>query len=501
MIKILRPQQTEALEAIENNNRGIINLPTGTGKTLIQSRAIANDVKKAVKRCGVYVILSPRILLSNQILEEVQRDLTLNSVDAHYHVVHSGKDDYDRNTLALLRSLGKDAVTYRQIKSGTSSKDIIEQYNSARKDKVPLIISSTYHSFGRVIASKIPITVIHCDEAHYLVTDSFEWISALDNLRAYFYTATTRETPSKEDGIGMNNEERFGKIIAQKTPLEMIEAGEMVRPRLHLVDMQDQPQDDSGDALAIVEAFKEHKSLCNVGAKLLVVAKGQEHIQNLMNSKVFAQLRRTRPNLKMFDITSEYGARVNGIKVSRDIFFKELRNMTDSDDAIIVHYDILTEGIDVPGITGVMLFNSMKKSKFLQTNGRASRLHSIDRARLYSGEITPSQLDEMVKKYSYVIVPVYGSLGDDLKANVRDIITELRSYGFKPSEDIVIKQKRGKQLPVSFELTTSPTKAAKDFFDFATTVIHDLEDEEKADLLAEQLNEVATIDQLAELLV
>jgi superfamily II DNA or RNA helicase len=73
----LRAHQNNALNSLSAAVRGIINLPTGTGKTLIQSRKIVNEITASVGT-KVYVVLSPRILLSNQLMGDVKEDLVAN---------------------------------------------------------------------------------------------------------------------------------------------------------------------------------------------------------------------------------------------------------------------------------------------------------------------------------------------------------------------------------------------------------------------------------------
>ena len=72
--KILRSHQQGAVDILAKSIRGIICHPTGTGKTLIQSRSISSNIKQANAPL-VYVILSPRIMLSNQLLADVKGDL------------------------------------------------------------------------------------------------------------------------------------------------------------------------------------------------------------------------------------------------------------------------------------------------------------------------------------------------------------------------------------------------------------------------------------------
>ena len=202
----------------------------------------------------------------------------------------------------------------------------------------------------------------------------------------------------------------------------------------------------------------------------------------------------------MFDISSATGARINGETVKRDVFLKELRAMTDTDEAIIIHHDILAEGIDVPGITGVMPLISLKKSKFLQTLGRATRLHGSDRARLYTEKMLPEELKRFVKPYAWLIVPMYGEIGEDLRDDMKEMIRELRDHGFNPSEDIMVRQERGLAKLVPIRVVNEKTRSMTGLLDFAADVIHQLEAEEEANDIIEMAATIKTPDDLAKLL-
>lgn len=485
-MKKLQPHQVNAEAALSAAVRGIINLPTGTGKTLIQSRAIVNHIQHNEPK--VYVIASPRILLSNQLMSDVRADLAHNGVSAQYLVVHSGRPD-DRKDIELEHDLG---ISFRETLSGTKVETIAEAYRRATAEKVSLVVSSTYHSIGRIVKANIPVEILFCDEAHYLVQEQFSWIVAtpFPAKRAYYFTATLRETPSKE-GMGMNNSALFGNVLYRELPVDMIAAGQMVRPRMHLVDMSHAPQKDEADGLAVAEAFVEHRSLLNgIGAKMLVVAKdGSDHLNSLAQHPLVADLIESRPSFRVFDISSAFGARINGIEVTRSKFLEELRSMKDHDEAIIIHHDILAEGIDVAGITGVMPLISLGKAKFLQTLGRSTRLHDNDRSRLYAGKMTANELRRFTKPYAWLIVPVYGEIGEDMHEDMAKMIRELRTYGFNPSEDVVIRQKRGKKVPEPIASVTDKATLNTAILEFVAEVVHTIEDEKKAEELEQRRKE------------
>lgn len=436
----------------------------------------------------MFVVLSPRILLTNQLYNEVKEILYQNRKDCQYLIVHSGSPG-DNSDMSW-----SEEMPYREVKSTTSTNEIREQYESSVREKVPLIIFGTYDSSARIASSGIPVYMLLCDEAHYLVSTEFSWIKyekytdgrfQFDAERKYYFTATLRNT-SSDEGLGMSNSKDFGPIIYSKTPLDMVVAGEIIRPRIHLVNVTSQ-EATSGldmDVNAIIDSFTEHRVHCKIGAKLLVVTKGSEHLDQIVKHPKISEELETRPNLRVFDITSVHKPRINGTIVKREEFLFQLQSMSDSDEALILHVRILTEGIDVPGITGVMIMNDLTPSSFLQTLGRSTRLYSKDRKRLYDGSLTYNELNRFVKAFAWVIVPVYGVIGNDLRANIQLMIRDLRTYGFDASEDVVIKESKGKAVPVPLsglnELDTRGIAYRNTIMD----IVHDVEAKEIAEKLS-----------------
>jgi hypothetical protein len=495
--RVARPHQTEALTAISKAVLGIINLPTGTGKSLIQAGAIAHEIELNIN--SVHVVLAPRILLTNQLFASIKEDLVNSAIDCQYLVVHSGKGTAgDLKWLRAMAKVAKEkgiAAHHRDVVITTRKAIIIETYDKAQREGIPLVIMGTYDSANRIIESGIPVTTLHCDEAHYLVpnlednTGKFASIPRVfPTQKKYYYTATMKFTSGN---LGMNNPELFGEIIYQKLPIEMIHAGEILRPRMHLVNVPDIEETDivSIDVAAITAAFEEHRAMIAyesssyIAPKMLVVAQGSEHLNDIVNHPRMIKLMNDRGNLTIFDISSAYKPRINGVVVKRDEFLKQLQGLTDQDEAIIVHVRILSEGIDVPGITGIMPLNNLKQSTFLQTLGRGTRLHSKDRSKLYSGDMKSDELRRFVKPYAWVIVPVYGTLGEEIRKNVTTIIENVRSFGFQPFEDIFVKTSKGALIPDPIGTTNEVDDTTMRLREFVGSVTHDIESREKADEL------------------
>ncbi len=311
----------------------------------------------------------------------------------------------------------------------------------------PLIFFSTYNSAIRIEQGrgKEKINMILNDEAHYLVQERFNTdFNQMETERKYFFTATTKETPSDE-GLGMNNVEFYGEKIYTMTPWEAIQKGRIVRPRVHIVSTNDDrvmTQNDLDKNLGrlVINSFNEHSKLLKNGlkAKMLIAASGLNDMKRLIGSDEILDF--INNGGKFFAVASdqEVNNYINGKRVARREWLKQLQidGANPNQELIVIHYDILTEGIDVPGLTGVLFLRDQKKSKFIQTFGRVARLNRYDRDLMNKGVITPNDLDKMNKPYAWIIIPAIKTEDTDKLANLEHLIAELRDFGFNPTEDI-----------------------------------------------------------------
>jgi len=447
--------QKEAVATTLKNDRGIICMPTGVGKTFCQASMIADDIIKN-RKFKMYVVNAPRIMLSYQLLREVYGFLIGYNIDARYMFVHSGGTSDEKE----LEEIRKDStVKYSQIESGTSPKVIGEFIKTAEEQNLPLIFFSTYNSAERIQIAKdgieafeertLPdISMVLNDEAHYLIQEQFhDILNTLESPRCYFFTATMIHTPS-DNGMGMNNKEMYGEVIYQMLPIDAIRIGKMIRPRLHYVTTDGVYNvDDYNKSLnkIIVDTFKQHeKVLIKMKPKVLVSAKGTQDIAGFLNSDEYNELRQEGVDIYAVASTDEIGNRINDERVRRQEFLKRLKvDGTDKSKRLIVlHYDILAEGIDVSGFTGIMPLRTLTKSKFLQTFGRSARPDKEDRPIIdaivnKNGVIVHEEWKQMNKPYAYVMIPNIIHNNEDDEANTTQLIRELRTYGFNPSEDIL----------------------------------------------------------------
>jgi len=445
----LYPHQKDAVASTSRKSKGIVCMPTGTGKTYCQATMIANDILKNRNQYKLYVVNAPRIVLTYQLLKEVYGFLVKAGIEARYMFVHSGGMTDKKELEEMRLESVEHKIRFSEIESGTSVIGIKEMITKSRRLKLPLIIFSTYNSAKNIedankrFAENIPVSITMNDEAHYLVQEQFhDILNTLTTNRCFFFTATTIHTPS-DLGMGMNNKKVYGDILYHMSPRQAIDLGLMVRPRVHIVTTKGVYNSDDYDkslCKIIRDSYNQHqKFIGEMNAKILISTKGTQDILDFVDSSEYNSLRREGVDIYAVASNPEIGNQINGDGFSRSMFLKKLRQdgADNSKKLIVLHYDILAEGIDVSGFTGIMPLRTLRKAKFLQTYGRSARLDPQDRIRIKSGEIKPDDLHLMNKPYSYIIIPNIVHTNEDDKENFKQLIIELRAYDFKPYEDIV----------------------------------------------------------------
>jgi superfamily II DNA or RNA helicase len=379
----LRPHQQRTVDAMAIHSLGQSYQPTGSGKTICMIadtlRAFENSVSQTV------VVVAPRIGLALQLCSEFMEHIMNASV---FHV-HSGHTPYH---------------------SSTNPDDL---YKWAFHVKTHKLIFTTYHSLHRVVESGIQIDTIYFDEAHHSVKKSFfepTKILSQTAKRCYFFTATPKysQTASKP---GMNWSDVYGKVISKVTASELVEGGFIIPPVINVNKMdivRDKDYAAEYDCMTLLDTILNEDNM----QKVLVAAPNTKVLIRMIAETDFM----TEIQSHGYDvlwITSKYGAFINNKKVSRTEFFDTLNEWGKDNDRkfILLHYSILSEGINVSGLTACVLMRNMDNIGLAQTIGRVIRLHQDDARRLSEGTLVPGDIESYTKSYGFIHVPVYSNVG------------------------------------------------------------------------------------------
>jgi len=527
---ILREHQKLAMEEIGKamgfgENRGRIVLPTGTGKTRIEGEIIVALIGK--NKTSINVVLAPRILLTYQLLDRIAKIISSYSIECAFLNVNSGDFDSER----LEKYFLKRGMRPEKIETTTIVEDIKNKILNAKKENKPLTIFSTYNSVGRVAEavrqtnSKIDAYIY--DEAQYCVTTGeFKEIPNLESKYKFFFTATEKYTDDPENGVGMKNEKKFGRVIYTEEPKSLIAKGEMASVSMHLVGAKEDISNDNYESKAriTVEAFDKHRNVLkehsaqpdSIGPKMLVACDTQDSLKGIMLSKCLKEYKEAHPWVKLYALCSDYGIYIEGYghkpKVSNkdkeDMFAclqtpKDGGDMEDTDEVIIFHVDMIAEGMDIPSITAVLPFRNLGKIKFLQNLGRGTRLLDIDRKNLYDGTIKPKDWKSYIKPYCWLILPVISKEAYDFKKRCQDYIHELRSGGFDTSEMVIIDNiVAPPEEKETDDITGNIMRTFRTGKDIVTEVIQEIEEGETMSKFMEQAFEFQklTEDEQAQLI-
>ena len=331
MTLTLRPHQLDAVNAMSDNTKGQVIVPTGGGKTM----CMIEDAKKRFSQDSLprtIVVVAPRILLANQLSAEFLEHIT--DVDVAH--VHSGETHHF---------------------STTKTDELENWYHNSIKN---ILIFTTYHSLHKIQESlEIEVDTIYFDEAHNSVQKNFfpatEHFSHLAK-RCYFFTATPKHSRSPVKA-GMNWPE-YGQVICQVPAPQLVKEGYILPPKVEVYQSRILHKDELVADRDCEQMIDSIDNLCK--NKVLICAKSTKQIIALLSQTDFIQELADR-GYSWLTITSKTGAIVDGEKVDREEFFNTLNawGRDTTKKFVVLHHSILSEGINVNGLEAVLFLRSM----------------------------------------------------------------------------------------------------------------------------------------------
>lgn len=413
----LRPHQPRTIAAMLSASKGIVVQPTGAGKTLEQILH-AQALLDASQSGLTAVIVAPRLLLCNQLSEEYLQVLDTSKV--HVMHVHSGETHHFSTTKPSQISLFN---------------------NTARAAGESCFIFTTYHSLHRIVDAGIDIDVAYFDEAHNATrTDFFVKTACVSEMAnsCYFFTATPRHSKNPH-GRGMNNKLVFGDVIETTPAQELIASGSIIPPSIQIHEQpavartkDNAANCDSNTVIEIIDNLDD-----TAGQKVLVAAPSSKIIWGMVAQTDMLQQLSER-GYDVMHITAKHGAYVNKTKVNREVFFDTLTawGKDPSRKFVVFHYSILSEGINVPGLTHCVLLRNLNIVEMAQTIGRVIRMNSADALDIAEGRLTAGDLGNYRKPFGYVTVPIYGNYGAQIQKRLQAVVDAIFVKGVPPASII-----------------------------------------------------------------
>ena len=178
-----------------------------------------------------------------------------------------------------------------------------------------------------------------------------------------------------------------------------------------------------------VESFI--KSINNYdGAKVLVSVPSSKILNKMLGqTKLLSQLKEL--GFDVLHITSKFGAYVNQTKVNRTTFFNTLKEWgcQTARKFIIFHYSILSEGINVSGLSHTLLLRNLNIVEMAQTIGRVIRLHKEDAESINQGTIPAGVLSLYRKSSGNCVIPTHKNYGTKTVNRIQRVVNDIFTEG------------------------------------------------------------------------
>jgi hypothetical protein len=516
--------QKESFDLMLLENLYQFRLPTGVGKGYLMIIHLFHTILNEENN-SLLAIASHRLSLNNQHLKEIiekcidleligkVKFLTIGSSSLNMSKVlkkdHVEGGDLTKRFNKSLYSFNKDKEITNRLtitdifKSTLKIKEVNKIIKENKENGFITIVVSTYNSLDKLKDNELDVTYL--DEAHTLASEkddsnfkkSYE---VINSKKKFFFTATPKDIEEQyiKDGVDseiflMNNKSIFGDIYEVRFS-KCVEMGYITKPFLHIACPSDMIENFNYESIEnkikfIKDCFTSHQNHIKenssnpnlIDAKMLVRCESVPAMWEIRNNlidniddDIIVCAGASYINRKDRRSTKSDNHVIGDKWIkNRDEFIDEIQKIPDNQKVIILQYDIFSEGINVPGITGVMFLqkNLPTISKIIQIIGRSTRLHKICRDLIRKGLISTDDYSKWVKPYCAVIIPYWDDDTVITKRKISNILINLRDeWGFNPHFEVSIGDDRAK----SNKSTTDDSLNEKNKRDEKFNIIDDI---------------------------
>lgn len=344
----LRDYQEQAVEAALRARRGIIQIATGGGKTLLAAHLLRRIGRPA------FFFVHTRDLLY-QAAEVFQRELGIE-----VGVLGDGQASVRVLTVATIQTAMQALGEPRPKKKKAAAED--DEDDAAEERFVDLDEATRQQVREAIETTEVAIF----DECHHVPADGFYKIAM--HTKAAGWRFGLSATPWRDDGSDLLLEAALGPRIAQVSSSDLIERGFLVPPRIRMTLAPRPPQSLKGEKyqdiyqIAIVENQERNR---------VIAAKAREWAERGFSVLILvAHVSHGRALQEMLpEANFAYGALESE---QRRQFLRELEQKL---QPIMIATTLADEGLDVPSLNCVILGGGGKsQTKAFQRIGRALRL-------------------------------------------------------------------------------------------------------------------------------
>lgn len=405
-----RDPQVDAIKASIEHDFGLFDMTCGLGKTLIQASIIYLNLEKAINEGRPFkcIWVCHRLMLERQVKSvfEYFFGFDFNRLNCKIVTLNSEGDSSFKSVANDSMETG-DGSNVIYLTTTASINDYIKLHSGTRQD------GKLY--FAQNVLKHMDL-YIH-DESHKEFSEAMvkTVTNAMTGKKAYFFTATP------------------GKYLTQNLPTickctyaQAVAAGYIVKPRffpVKAIDLANLNANALGNI--VIRSAKHLKQSRRTEVPTLCVfmpsVDAVYHVGNILNEykKEHSHFKKfnvyeiiSEKKLEVDDITVQVGLRLNGSmynssyrKYTKDKILEILKN--DPEPKIILNAFMLTEGIDLPNINGVLIACEKSDASLYQAVCRGCRTApGKDSFNLYA--VTEEGVAERTEKFIEELTNITG---------------------------------------------------------------------------------------------
>lgn len=376
-----REHQEDAINAYINNRFGLFDITCGCGKTLIQASIIVLEIQKYIEQKkqfkGLWVC--HRLMLEAQV-KAVFLDFFTDFFQRNHVEIRVLNSEGDNSLEKIAQNDMQNAFGNHVLYMTTTASlnDFVKNH------------TSKYHDGKDIAAQKIfkQLSLYVHDEAHKEFSDSMVKcvLNAMKSAKAYFFTATPGEYLIKNL-----------PTIAKCSFADAVKAGYIVKPVLFPVKVADvEHMDANAEANVVISTFKHLKRNKKNSdgqkecASLITFHDSVDTVRTIGDYIAAYKLQHPRFTPNVYEIVSDKiitdadkgkvwlaGIRLNGNRYNDGKLYtkKEILKIVreDNNPKIILNAFMLTEGIDLPEINGVLIACQKSDASLYQAISRGCR--------------------------------------------------------------------------------------------------------------------------------
>lgn len=349
-----RDFQTEAIQVALNSKRGILQIATGGGKTILASGLIQEFGVKTLFLCHTKDLLYQNYNVFVEMFPKTK-----------IGIIGDGRCELGDIVVATIQTIAPKIVENTEV-IGDYNYDIEQEYE---EEDIILMKEEKPTNIDNFLVEKLlkETQLLIIDESQHVPARTFYKI-AMKCQSPYKFGLSA--TPFRDDGFDMKIEAGLGRIIYKLTASELIKRGYLVQPTIKYIPVPP-------------ESYPRQATYASVYSKYIVnnefrnrVISQVAHDHAKKGKQIMILVKQLRHVKLLHDLMPD------AIFIQGDMDGKErkiiLDNFREKKFQILIATTLADEGLDIPTLDVLILAGSGKSStKALQRIGRVIRLSDI----------------------------------------------------------------------------------------------------------------------------